>query len=252
MLQVDNLSFQYKRGTIILDELSFTANAGECLAILGNNGAGKSTLLKCLNKILRPQTGTVYLEDTSLLNLSNKELAKHMAFVDQQSPESQLSVFDTILLGRRPYLNFVASKKDKDLVQSLLNDLNLEDLAFRPVNELSGGERQKIMFARALAQQPKVLLMDEPTSSLDLRNKCEVLSLTRKVTQAKSMITIVILHDLNLSLEYCDRFLLMKDHQIYAAGDQSIITSEAIEATYGLRVNVHELDGRKLVVPIGV
>jgi len=164
MITVKNLSFSYKEP--VLNDLNFEAKEGEVIFILGPNGSGKTTLLRCIAGILKPK-GAVLIENMSLNDFSRKELAKRIAYVPQRGDTGFLTVFDVILLGRKPYMGFGPSYEDYRIVKEVISLLNLERLAFRRINELSGGELQKVMIARALAQKPRILLLDEPTNNLE-------------------------------------------------------------------------------------
>lgn len=249
MMEVQNLDFQYHSSAPILRDVGFEVLPGQCLAILGNNGAGKSTLLKCLNRILTPQTGTVYVEKSNILELPLSAVAKQMAFVSQSSPTGRLTVYDMVMLGRKPYIRWGVRREDEAIVEVILERMGLQEMAARFVDELSGGEGQRVMLARALAQQPKVLLLDEPTSNLDLRSQHEVLDLVTRIARESAIAVVMVIHDLNLALRYCQRFLLMKDHRVYAAGGKEIITCDNIKAVYQIPVRIYEMDGDPIVIP---
>lgn len=249
MLTVKNLEFSYKNSHKVVNDVSFSANSGEMLALLGNNGAGKSTLLKCLNKIFIPSRGQVMIDGKDIGQMNQNDVAKSIAFVAQQADSGRLTVFDMVMLGRKPYIKFGATAQDENIVWGVLEQLELTDKAVRFVSELSGGERQKVMFARAMAQQPKVLLLDEPTSNLDLKNQHEVFEIAKDICIKQQIAVIVVLHDLNLALQYCDKFMLIRKNTIHAYGDRDIITPENIEAVYDMRVAIHEIGGTKVVLP---
>ena len=248
MMQVKNLSYHYKGSPEVLRDVSFDIEPGKFLAILGNNGVGKSTLLKCFNHILKPDSGAVLLDDMDLLKMSTREVAKQVAFVSQSVPDTQLTVHDVVMLGRRPYMQWGFTEKDHNIVHDAMHRLDVEDMRGRFLNQLSGGEKQKVMLARALAQEPKVLLLDEPTSALDIQNQYQVLKMVRSICHEDHKIAVVVIHDLNLALRFCDRFLLMKDGQVYRYGDRSVLDSEALKAVYGVDAKVVELDGRYMVL----
>ena len=176
ILTVNGISFSYP-GHPVLKELSFELDRGRTLGLLGTNGAGKSTLLRCLNRILRPQGGTVLVGGRSLSRLPDREIARRMGYVPQLHQTTGLNVFEAVLLGRNPHIRWQASPRDLAVVEEVLRSLRLEELALRPMAELSGGQAQKVTIARALAQEPEILLLDEPTSGLDLRNQLEVMEL---------------------------------------------------------------------------
>ena len=248
MMQVKNLNFHYKGGPEILKDVSFNVEPGQFLAILGNNGVGKSTLLKCFNHILKPDSGEVILDGENLLTKSTREVAKRVSFVSQSVPSTQMTVHDVVMLGRRPYMKWGFTEEDHMIVHEAMHRLDVEDMRGRFLNQLSGGEKQKVMLARALAQQPKVLLLDEPTSALDIQNQYQVLNMVRNFCHNDNLIAVVVIHDLNLALRFCDRFLLMKNGEIYRYGDRSILDSTALKEVYGVDAKVIEIDGRHMVL----
>ncbi len=248
MMEIKNLSFHYKGDPELLQDVSFAAKPGEFLAILGNNGVGKSTLLKCFNHILKPDSGEVSLDGEDLLSMPAREVAKRVAFVSQGVPDTQMTVHDVVMLGRRPYMQWGFTEHDHNIVHDAMHRLDVEDMRGRFLNQLSGGEKQKVMLARALAQQPKVLLLDEPTSALDVQNQYQVLKMVREFCHKDHVIAIVVIHDLNLALRFCDRFLLLKDGQVYRHGDRRILDSTALKEVYGVDAKVVEIEGRYMVL----
>ena len=248
MLNVENLSFHYRSGPEILRQISFSLEEGQFLAILGNNGAGKSTMLKCFNQILRVKGGHVWMDGEDLLTMTHREVARRVAFVSQTIPSTQMTVHDVVMLGRRPYMQWGFTEEDHRIVHQAMDRLNLSAMRGRFLNELSGGERQKVMLARALAQQPKVLLLDEPTSSLDIQNQYQVLDIVRDICRTSSITAVMVIHDLNLALRFCDRFLLLKDGRVYRAGDSSILDREALRDVYGVDAHVVTVEGKSVVL----
>ena len=248
MMQIKNLSYHYKGSPEVLRDVSFDIEPGKFLAILGNNGLGKSTLLKCFNHILKPDSGEVLLDGKNLLTQSAREVAKQVAFVSQSVPDTQLTVHDVVMLGRRPYMTWGFTEEDHHIVHDAMHRLDVEDMRGRFLNELSGGEKQKVMLARALAQQPKALLLDEPTSALDIQNQYQVLKMVRDICHKDDMIAVVVIHDLNLALQFCDRFLLLKDGKVYRYGDHSILDSKALQEVYGVNAKVVEIEDRRMVL----
>ncbi|MBQ8359820.1 MAG: ABC transporter ATP-binding protein [Oscillospiraceae bacterium] len=248
MMQVKNLSYHYKGAPEVLKDVSFDIEPGKFLAILGNNGVGKSTLLKCFNHILKPDSGEVLLDGENLLTLPPREVARKVAFVSQSVPDTQMTVHDVVMLGRRPYMSWGFTENDHAIVHDAMHRLNVEDMRGRFLNQLSGGEKQKVMLARALAQQPKALLLDEPTSALDIQNQYGVLKMVRDICHKDNIIAVVVIHDLNLALQFCDRFLLMKDGGVYRYGDRSILDSQALKEAYGVNAKIAEVEGRHIVL----
>ena len=248
MMQVKNVCFHYKGAPRVLKDVSFDVAPGQFLAILGNNGVGKSTLLKCFNHILQPDSGQVLLDGADLLKKSAREVARQVAFVSQSVPSTQMTVHDVVMLGRRPYMKWGFTEEDHRIVHDAMHRLDVEDMRGRFLNQLSGGEKQKVMLARAMAQQPKVLLLDEPTSALDIQNQYGVLKMVREFCHKDNMIAVVVIHDLNLALRFCDRFLLLKDGAVYRYGDRSILDSTALKDVYGVDAEVMEIEGRHIVL----
>ncbi|WP_202320155.1 ABC transporter ATP-binding protein [Archaeoglobus neptunius] len=245
MIAVRNISFSYNTESV-LRGLSFQVDGGEVVFIVGPNGSGKTTLLRCIAGILKAE-GSILID--GMEGLSGRELAKKLAYVSQRSDTAFLTVFDVILLGRKPHMGFGPSEKDYRIVEEIISLLELEKLAFRRINELSGGELQKVMIARALAQKPKILLLDEPTNNLDVKNQIEILKLVRKIARESKISVIATMHDLNLASLYADRILMMKDGRIYAEGGTEILTRDNIEAVYGIEAEVVRVNGKTLIIP---
>ena len=247
MIEIKNISFSYNDNKV-LDNISFAVHPGECVGVLGNNGAGKSTLITCINKINMPETGEVFIGGQNILKMRRREIARLVSYVAQKNEISQMTVFDTVLLGRKPYIKWTVSQEDIDICDEMIEQLGMSEFKLRYINELSGGELQKIMLARALVQQPRLLLLDEPTSNLDPKNQYEMLSLVKYLSRKHSIGVLIVIHDLSLALRYCDKFVFIKDGAIYGYGDDSIITEETISAVYDINAIVTEINGRKIVV----
>lgn len=247
-LEVKNLCFSYGAHEVVRD-VSFVTEPGECMAILGINGVGKSTMLKCINKINKPKSGEILAGGNDILRMDDTTLAKHIGYVSQCCEFSESTVFDAVLLGRKPFIKWDVTDRDLKIVQQVLEALSLEEFAMRNVNELSGGERQKVSIARVLAQQTPILLFDEPTSNLDIKNQLEVLDIIRKIVRERSLSAVVTIHDLNLALRFADKFLVMKDGGVYAFGDRSVVTETSIEEVYGVQASVIDFTQYKVVIP---
>jgi iron complex transport system ATP-binding protein len=249
MLSVNRIEFRYNSIPVLRD-VTFELRAGEVLGVLGINGAGKSTLLKCINNVLRPSGGSVLLDGTDMMKLRGDAVARRIGYVPQRYGDSQVTVFDAVLLGRKPHIRWAATERDLHVVERLLSSMGLEDHALRPLTTLSGGEAQKVVIARALAQEPKVLLLDEPTSSLDLRNQLDVMNMVSTVSRTEGVATVVAIHDLNLALRFVDRFLMIKDGTIHAMGPKDALTSEVIEEVYGVHSIVRVVEGFPVIIPV--
>ncbi|MEW5932741.1 MAG: ABC transporter ATP-binding protein [Bacillota bacterium] len=249
ILLVDGVQFSYDSRPA-LRGVTLSVDSGELFFILGNNGAGKTTLLRCLNGILRPRKGTVLVEGEDLLPLGRREVARRLGYVAQRHETARFTVFDAVLMGRKPHINWGPAPRDLEVVTGVLRVLGLEGLSLRYLDELSGGELQKVVIARALAQEPRVLLLDEPTSNLDLKNQLEVLKLVRRVARESGIAVLIVMHDLNLALRFGDKFLLLKDGTVFACGGMEVLTPENIAAVYGVPVAVERAGGVPVVVPL--
>lgn len=248
VLSVDKVEFSYGSATVLKD-VNFKVKKGDLVSILGVNGSGKSTLMKCINRILKFNSGMIFVEDIDIKKMKEIEIARKMGYVPQKSEAGFFTVFDAVLLGRKPYIKWDVSKRDIELTEKILKLMNLEEYALRYINELSGGELQKVVIARALVQEPQILLLDEPTSDLDLKNQLEVMKIIREVSCAQNIASIVVMHDINLALRYSDKFIILKDGHVFATGGKEVITQETIKEAYGVDVHITNFEGVPLVVP---
>jgi iron complex transport system ATP-binding protein len=248
ILEVRGVEFAY-RSSDVLRDITFDIKENEIIAILGPNGVGKTTLLKCMNAILTPTAGAVFVQCENLFELDRTEIARRIGYVPQRCETNRMTVFDAILLGRKPHITWNVTEKDLKTVEAAIRRLDLAHLSIRYIDEMSGGELQKVSIARAIVQEPGILLLDEPTASLDLKNQVEILKLIGSITREHSVSAIITMHDLNLALRHANRFVLMKDGAIFAAGGDEIINETSIEAVYGLPVTVERHNGWKFVLP---
>ena len=248
-IKVNELNFSYSEEDEVLKDINFTLNDNEILGIVGPNGSGKSTLLKNINGILEPRTGNIKLNGKPIGKLSREDVAKIVGYVPQnESKEFPSTVFDTVLLGRKPYINWKPTSEDLKKVSNIIKLLGLQELSMRDIKQLSGGQKQKVMVARSLAQDPDILLLDEPTSDLDLKHQLEVLKIIEEqVKNGRS--AVLAIHDLNLAGRYCDKILMLNNGEVYDFGGPEILSRENIETVYGVKVSVSNHMGRSLVVP---
>ncbi len=248
ILTVNDLRFFYNHHEV-LREIAFAIEPGQVVAVLGPNGVGKTTMLKCLNRILRPKSGAVYLDGENLLALDTMEIARRVGYVPQRVESGRLTAFDAVLLGRRPHIGWDLSDRDLAIVDAVFRRLAMDHLRLAYIDEMSGGELQKVAIARALVQEPKVLLLDEPTSNLDLKNQVDILATIVQIVRQHGIAAVMTMHDLNQALRFADRFIFMKDGTIHLHGGQEEITPDVIEEVYGLPVIIGELGGVRCVVP---
>jgi iron complex transport system ATP-binding protein len=235
VLTVKNVSFNYG-GAWALRGIDFQVYGSEIAGILGPNGSGKTTLLKIIDGILMPQQGEVFVRRKSLLSLRRAEIAKEIAMVSQETHfRFEFSVLEVVLMGRFPHLGRLQFEGDRDMKVALsaLDATHTRELAERSIHRISGGEKQRVLIARALAQEPKVILLDEPTAFLDLKYKREIFQLISSLSIDKGLAVIMVTHDVDLSAQYCHRLVLLKSGEIFRTGDPaSVITSANIQAVY--------------------
>lgn len=232
--------------TTVLSGVNLTLAPGRVVALLGENGAGKSSLIKTLVGLLKARTGTVAVDGKDLSRLSRRERARIVSYVPQRGPDIYgLTVRETVFLGRNPHYGVRPTGADRAAVESTIDRLSLGAIAERQLSELSGGQAQRVLIARALAQQASVLLLDEPTSALDLRYQVDVLRLVHRLTREHNTVTILAIHDLNLAARFCDDFIFVHSGTAVFAGDvTTAYQPERIADVYGLDVAVdHGVDG---------
>ncbi|MGD9124337.1 MAG: ABC transporter ATP-binding protein [Desulfarculaceae bacterium] len=251
-LTAKNIHCAYN-GRPVLYGIDVEVSQGEVLAVAGPNGAGKTTLLKCLLAVLPLQGGEVLVDGAPLSEMDGRTRARRLAYVPQATPAKfPISVFDAVLLGRRPYLGWRPSNNDLQLTDEILKTMGLEALAGHDFDRLSGGEKQKVILARAFAQEALYMLLDEPTSNLDLKHQLEVLELVRTRVKRRGIGAIVAIHDLNLAIRFADRVLLLNRGEIFANGSaEEVLTSSNIREVYEVDVEEVLVRGKRCLVPIG-
>lgn len=246
MLEVKDLTFAYSRKDgVVLDSLSLSLGKGKIGAILGPNGVGKSTLLKCIDGLLKPSSGGVFYDGNDLKNVRRKQKAQQIAIVFQDSELGTLNVYDSVRLGRLSYRFSPQSSLDEEETLKAIQMVGLEEKMDKNVMELSGGERQKVAIARALSEKASLLLLDEPTASLDIKNQEIIMRLIKKLNESEGLSVLLSLHDINLALRFADVFYLFKDGKIAYSGDDSIVNRSTIDEIYGIKAREHVLEGHK-------
>jgi len=241
--EVKNLKFRYLENWV-LDDVSFEVIEGEILGIIGPNGSGKTTILRLLSRVLTPQQGEIYLQKKNIFQFQQREIGRIVGVVPQENYfPFPFTVGEVVLMGRSPWLSGFGFERNEDLqiaseAMALTNTLGLSN---RLIFELSGGEKQRVIIARALAQKPQVMLLDEPTVYLDIGHQVEIYDLIKKLNAEKRLTVIIVSHDLNLASGYCDRLLLLDRGAIYEMGTpKEVITEENLSRVYHSKVLVEE------------
>jgi len=255
ILKVCNIECYYE-STKVLDGISFSINPGDFVGVLGPNGSGKTTLLRALSKVLKPRIGAVFLENSNIYLMKSREVAKNIAVVPQDAAPAgfNLTVLDFVLMGRHPHMSRFKMESEKDfaIAKRAMEMTNTLYLAEKNINELSGGERQRVLIARALTQEPKVLLLDEPTSHLDVNNQLEIMELLKRLCLERKMAVLAVLHDFNIASHYCDSLILLNGGRIVSMGAvDDVLTSENIKKVFQVDVIVkrNPITGSLYVIP---
>jgi len=248
-LRLDNVSLGYGK-RIVLRNVTLEAKPGEMLGIIGPNGSGKSTLIRGITRLIQPSCGKIFLDGSDISDINRQKLAQLVAVVPQNPTlPAPFTALEVVLMGRTPHLGLLRyeGKKDLAIVKGVMQATQTLAFAERRVGELSGGERQRLTIARALAQEPKIILMDEPTANLDINFQIETLDLARQLCLKQKLIVVVTLHDLNLASQYCDRLVLLSDGKIYCQGiPETVINAQTIKDVYGAEVYVYPHPVNKL------
>ncbi len=248
-LRMESLTVGYG-GDPVIKDVDLVFDKPQLVSILGPNGVGKSTLVQCIDNLLKPVSGKVLLDKKPVEEYEPRELAKRIGYVPCASYTSfPMTVADTVLIGRYPRNGRKRTDRDLRIVHSSLKLLGIEDLALRSFNELSAGQHQKVVLARGLAQETDVLILDEPTSNLDIKHQISVSRILKMLSERREMLIIMISHDLNIASRFSDRIILLHDGGVFADGSPSeVLTSENINAVYGIRSKVLEQNGRPYIV----
>ena len=247
MLEIKGLSFAYETDRPVLRGVDLSLGDGQVGILLGRNGAGKSTLLKIITGVLKPAEGSVLFDGQDLLAMTRRQRAALVAYVPQQIDYGDLTVYQTVLTGRVSYYSVKPSKSDLDVVEKVISEMDLSDVSCRNVQELSGGERQKVAIARALAQEPKVLVFDEPTGNLDIANELLIIREARKIAHDKNITVFSSIHDLNQAMVFGDMFFFMKDGSIKFSGASDVFSPEVIREVYGVESTLVEDHGERFI-----
>ena len=248
-IKIDGMEFGYS-SVPVLKDIVMDLEGPQFVTIIGPNGVGKSTLIHCMNKVLKPSGGTVLINDQDVSCMKLKDIAKIIGYVPYTSSDTfPLSVVDTVLMGRSPHTGWKPKEEDLDIVYNVLKLLDIDDLAMRQFNELSAGQHQRVMLARGLAQDPQILLLDEPTSNLDIRHQLEVTRLLRDLSRTQDLLVVMISHDINISAKFSDKMILLKGGSVFAMGTpDEVVTEENIREAYGVDSEVIRYEGHPHVI----
>jgi iron complex transport system ATP-binding protein len=252
---VDGVECRY--GSVkVIEDVSFSVKEGDFVGILGPNGSGKTTLLKSISRTLKPHLGTILLNEADIYTLKGIDVAKQLAVVPQDTNIGfSFAALDVVLMGRNPHMTRfqIESTKDMTIAKKAMMVTNTWQFAERPINELSGGEKQRVIIARARAQEPAILLLDEPLTHLDIINQLEIMDLVKELCVKEKLIVLAVFHDLNLAARYCTSAIMLKKGRIFAAGDLSeVLTSENIKGVFNVNaiVKKHLVTNSVFVIPL--
>jgi iron complex transport system ATP-binding protein len=248
---VTGLDYAYDRRPI-LEKIGFTVQPGQVVVVLGVNGAGKSTLLRCLAGILTPQGGAVACDGLDVTRLTRRQAARLFGYVPQGRSPGKMTVFENVLLGRRPHFTLSPSRRDMALAEAVIRRLGLEELSFMTLDALSGGQARKVAVARALAQKPRLLLLDEPTAGLDMKSRLELADIIEQEVAQGEVAAVVATHDLPLALAVAHHLVLLRGHTVLDVVAREDFTARHVEEVFGVKAVLVEVAGRQVVVPVGV
>ena len=250
-LSVEDIVFSYDGANCILDKVGLSMDHPEIVGIVGPNGSGKTTLIKCINNILTPKQGKIMIDESDIKSMRKNEIAKKLAYVPQKSDRdiNSPNVYEVVLMGRKPHTSWQYTEKDDEIVWRNMEELSIAHLASHKFDELSSGQLQRVLIARAITQEAKILLLDEPTSNLDVKYQIEVMNTIQRIVETKDVGACIIIHDLDLAYHFCDRIVMMGDKKIkYAGTPDEVMCPENIKDVFEVDSVIVEINGTKHVV----
>lgn len=252
-LVVRGVSFGYTKD-MTLKDVSFEIAPGEFVALMGPNGSGKTTMMRCINKILKVNSGTIEIDGQDISGLTMAEMARVCTTVPADTAvDFSLSVRDYVALGRSPYIKTIwwEDESDEILIEDAMRDLGVAQYADRRLQELSSGERARVLLAKGIVQTPKVILVDEPSAHLDIKYKVQIMEILQNLSR-KGLTVLIASHDINLLTRFCDRILLISEGSIVSYGTaKEVVTEESVEKVFGIKVKIVEVEGTIYVLPTG-
>ena len=253
ILQVQDINFSYDQDTV-LHSISMDVSPGEFIGVIGPNGSGKSTLLKLLGGVLKPDSGQLHFKETNYLDYKQKQLAQSITWVPQEHPMAfNFKVSEIVLMGRHPYLSAFTFEGDGDvkIAHSAMERTQTLQFAQRNFNEISGGEKQRVVIAGAIAQEPELMILDEPTPALDIKYQIQILNILKQLNENQQTTIVLAMHDLHLASKFCTRLILLDEGRIFKDGTtEDVLHKEPIEKVYGVKVHViHDQNGNIIIAP---
>lgn len=253
MIEIKSLSYTLDKKQILKD-INLTFEKGKIYGIIGPNGAGKSTILKHIMRIIEPKKNTIFINNKDIKKAKIKDYSKEVSFVFQENTRDvEFTVQETIMMGRYCYMDWLGTGTEEDgkIVSDIIEELNLQDLKDRYISTLSGGEAQKVFIGRAIAQSTPIILLDEPTSMLDIHNSIEIMNLIKEIKEKYNLTVIMVLHDLNIAFSYCDNIVLLQNGEVVLYGEnQKIIDHKILKEVYNNKIKIIEEDNKKYIIPI--
>ena len=253
MLDIQNLFFKYKK-KLVLKDITLSLNKGEILSVIGINGSGKTTLLKCIVNIIKPTRGSVLINGRDSSKISRLERAKYISYLPQNIPfKFPITVFDVILMGRMPYIKWKPSERDINATSKIIKSMNFEDIALKNFDHLSGGQKQKVLLARLFVQNTDCLILDEPTSSLDLKYQIQIMEMIKDLVKTQKKSAVIAIHDLNMAARYSNKIIMLNLGKVFCFDSPAkVLTEKNIKTVYKVQTIINNDNNFLQISPIKV